>query len=115
MKSMDKLVEELSVRLQQNDVCYGIGTMYLQYDPDVLARWILTEYRPPIEWEETPGDYGSHLLSIRTVVAGRVFKQTSRITEEMRRRGGHPMNSLKDHLRRALGREVYDFLDGTDG
>jgi hypothetical protein len=91
--------------------------------PLAVAEWVLTQYKPPIEWVEIPptenvGDpvaiRYNWRIQVKTIIANRVFEMSHWQTPEQRRRDPDGTKRLKRHIRSTLGRSVFSWLDGEE-
>ncbi len=115
MLSRDELRYELAVRLSNELPVDFAGNIVT--DPLTVATWIMSRYRPTIQFDEIEPDpeaEGSARWSwevrMRVTIADRVMGVTGFEPPEARRRDPHFKRRHREHMRAKLGRGIAEYL-----
>jgi hypothetical protein len=114
VRSYDEIHTELTREVEK--LAYSIGTMYPQFEPEMLAHWILKDYKPPMDWglKRDKSPFARTIHTVRILVAGRYFKYAAAITDEQASRDGRVVDEIKKRMRWIVGRQVMDWLSGEE-
>lgn len=114
MKTLTQLRDEITLKVESE-----IPRIDGQYTAEAIANWVLMDYQPVIEYEETPPNPDavdiinrSHwLMKVRIMVGGRWVQMVGHFTDEAKQRGDvYAIERQKESMIARLGRAVAFWL-----
>lgn len=105
--------------LEQQIMASPLGDRFNTGQIASIAAWILSDYKPPIEWEDTPPDPDAAevrdrymwKVELRTFIAGESIEYVGSITNEAMTRAPSVMEGFRRSVRARVGSAIVKFLD----